>query len=302
LGARSRWPAFTVLGWSANDELPAPDHRTKYQRAVDLAAKGWFPLGATNPTPGWLRPTIDLEVDRIAADIKRAADRYSIKQPVKVVTSVNALPLTDELLELYYGGIGRRWMTGIDPQTFPKVDERSKPVGLTTSHIYTDQDNDSIEVTQTSNAVACVTVNGGRAAYVKAEHSVPLALNVLGHDRPHSLTDYKATVGGQSAYSVTIESQAQRDRALAGAIASLKSVDRYDQKAAQRKAEAEAQAKRDAEYAKQKQESFDRAKQAYADAIRDQIASGIDAESAAKVQAALSAYETARRKLEGLPS
>jgi hypothetical protein len=285
----------------------------KYQRAVNLAAAGWQPLGVTDPTPGWLRPTIDLEVDRIAADVKRAADRYSIKQPAKVVTGISEQQWLDAI-ENY--AMPSRHFIGLDPAN---INERSKPVGLTTSHKYTDNDGDTIEVNAAHHGGDGVTAvlkatdsDSGEYAsvYVNAVDGIPLALNMLGHDRPHILSNFETTVGEATHHGVVIVSTEHRDRTAAAAIAYLKSVDRYDQRQAERKAkedakakaEAAAKAKRDAEYAHHKRESYERAKVTYADAIRDQIASGITPESVAKVQSALSAYETARRKLEGLPS
>jgi hypothetical protein len=206
-----------------------------------------------------------------------------------------------------------RWLLGC---TDPYINERSKPMGLTKDHRYKDRDGDVVEITKaslTTAGAALVSVNGGERAYISPKFSVPLALNMLGCDRPSAAQfSFVAEVGNYTAGKATPTGQYSRDALLAEAIASLRAVDAYDQRQAERKAEedakakaeaeAAAKAKRDAEYARHKQESYERAKVTYADAIRDQIASGITPESAAKVQAALSAYETARRKLEGLPS
>lgn len=245
-----------MLGWSADDELPKPDHRTKYQRAVELAAKGWTPLGHTDPTPGWLRPTIDLEVDRIAADIKRAADRYSIKQPTKIVTGISDQQWLDAI-ENY--AMPSRHFIGLDPAN---INERSKPVGLTTHHKYTDNDGDTIEAFEASSwaredalALLKATDNeSGESAsvYVSSANSIPLALNVLGHDRPEAGTMVQATVGHSSAaFSGTyITGNDKRAALLAEAIARLLAIDAYDQRLAERKAEEEAAAKREAEHKK----------------------------------------------------
>ncbi|MDR6794334.1 hypothetical protein J2X12_002929 [Pseudarthrobacter oxydans] len=265
--------------------------------SATLPSASWKPAGFANETPAWLRN--DLWPD----EYNRCLQPH--------ISNIDRM--VERLARDQYSNFRQRWMTGIDPQTFP-INERSKPMGLTTSHKYTDNDGDTIKVSEAdswakSDVVALLEAtdsDSGESAsvYVTPEYSVPLALNVLGYDRPHILSNFETVVGNSTSLGVVINSSEMRDKTLANAIAYLKSVDRYDQRTAERKAEEEAaaQAKRDAEYAKQKQESYDRAKRSYADAIRDQFATGINAESTAKVQAALSAYETARRKLEGLPS
>lgn len=212
-----------------------------------------------------------------------------------------------------YGNFRRRWATGGHPQAFKRnvkdsiINERSKPVGLTKRHEYIDSDGDKVTASYAvpAGATACLQVEDcdTACAYVSKTDSVALALNVLGYDRPGTAqSSFVAEVGNYTAGQATPGGQHSRDALLAEAIAKLQAVDSFDQREVERKEfEAKAAAKRDAEYAKHKQDSFDRAKQAYADAIRDQIAVGINADSAAKVQAALSAYNTARRKLEGLP-
>jgi hypothetical protein len=302
--------------WRESNLTPYIDG-AKWDAAIDAslmgseaAAKGWKPAGFANETPTWLRPRIQDKVNEALVNMKRASDRYAIKRPVKWSTTIDALPsLTKEQLELYYGSCGyfqQRWMTGIDPQTFPITNERSKPVGLKETERYKDASGRNLLVGYSEFShpdKMWIRTTSTEGAYIRNADAIALALNVLGHDRPGTLhTSFIAEVGGYTAGRSIPGGKHSRDGLLADAIASLQAVDAYDQREAKRKAEEEAAAKRAADYAKHKQESFDRAKQAYADAIRDQIASGIDAESAARVQAALSAYETARRKLEGLPS
>lgn len=215
--------------------------------------------------------------------------------------------LEKQLTEQLLGYSPQRWITGIAPPT-----ERSKPLGLTKEHTYTDNDGDYIEIdatTSTPESVAMLTVtnnDSGRlaSAYIGKSDSIPLALNALGWDRPDvTARSWPKTVVGNETSDMPIPRKIdERDRLHALAIECLRAVDIYDQRVAQRKQhEEEAEAKRKAEYEASKKESFERAKEAYADAIRDQIAAGIDADSTAKVQVALSAYETARRKFEGLP-
>jgi hypothetical protein len=202
-------------------------------------------------------------------------------------------------------GFPQRWITGIAPPT-----ERSKPLGLTKNHEYPDFEGDAIKATTIDADIdargAALVIQAPRGgAYVDPQHALPLAINVLGHDRLGASDRIPAVTVGEftadgEAYAPS--SQWERDKNAAWAISYLLGADRFDQRQLERKKhEEEAEAKRKAAYEAHKKESFERAKEAYADAIRDQIAAGIDADSAAKVQAALSAYETARRKFEGLP-
>lgn len=247
-------------------------------------ANGFMIAGPHSWGTSGLRPHVD-KVDEIAANLAKAeAGRY-------------------------YGYPGQRYVIGIDAAS---LNERSKPVGLTKNHKYTDEDGDFIEVEPrgsyaSEDVVASFTVTDCASheeatTHLRQTDSVPLAINALGYDRAELLDNLVVQHEGYVANGRVIRNEDERREVFAKAVAFLKSVDRYDQRDVQRKAaEAEAAAKREADYARHKQESFDRSKLAYADAIRDQIASGIDADSTAKVQAALSAYETARRKFEGLP-
>lgn len=272
----------------------------------------WFDeSGEFTPTAN-LKPHLDV-VNRVAANMAKASESLTIRSPFKWPASLsfNLPDLDKEALELYYG-MPQRCLTGINPAKWDAaiIDERSKPVGLTKEHVYTDEDGDTIEVQKKNEGEphAVIGVKDESYAYIQPEYSIPLALNVLGYDRPSAKpyaagpTKYRDATANEAIPG----SQIARDTNIAKAIDLLIGADIYDQRIAKRKADEDAKVEADkaalASYVKHKQESFDRAKLAYADAIRDQIASGIDAESAAKVQAALSAYETARRKLEGLPS
>ncbi len=304
----------------------------KYQQAVNMAAVGWMPLGATDPTPGWLRPTIDLEVERIVADVKRASDRYSIKRPLKWSTDVPALPsFTRAQLELYYGH-PVRFVTGIDPAAWDAsiINERSKPMGLTNRHEYESPRKSGRKLSITKSHfeegvyITATRYDECESTWVAKSDTVPLALNVLGYDRP----DAKPYAAGPTTYNGKVanrdipSTESVRDAHVAEAVDLLRGASIFDQRAAARSASAEAAAKRDAEHAKRKaieeaaakaaraavaereiaERFFRKAKDAYSEAVAEQFWRGIDAESAAKVQSALSSYETARRKVEGLPN
>ena len=245
----------------------------------EWAANGWKPAGFANETPVWLR--------------------NDLRPYLNVIDEAVASMASAQL-----GGFRQRFMAGAIPVT---LNERSKPVSLTKYHTYTDNEGDSIRVEHDGpeGVVAYLDidqVDGNDGVYVTPEFSIPLALNVLGYDRMEALGGFTTTIGEATSHGVLVSSPQHRDRVLSIAVAYLKSVDRYDQREAAKAFEAKVAAKRAAEYAKYKQESFDKAKSAYAAAVADQFWRGIDAESTAKVQAALSAYETARRKLEGLPN
>jgi hypothetical protein len=267
--------------------VPAGNY--EWPRSATLPSVGGQPAGFANEAPAWLRN--DLWPD----EYNRCLKPY--------VSAIDQI--VDRLAREEYSNFRQRIVLGFDPAN---INERSKPVGLTKEHSYTDNDGDKLTVEENPDddlAIAWVSHLSENGFNVTAENSVPLALNILGYDRPSS-APYVAgptTYNGRTANRSIPTSKSTRDAHVAEAIDLLIGADIFDQREVERKEfEAKAAAKRDAEYAKHKQESFDHAKQSYADAIRDQIASGIDAESAAKVQAALSAYETARRKLEGLPS
>lgn len=293
----------------------------KYQQAINMAAKGWAPLGVTDPAPGWMRPTVDLEVERIVADVKRASDRYSIKQPRKVVAGISPQQWMDAV-ENY--AMPSRHFIGIDEATF---NERSKPMGLSKTHEYatlggpTDRRLivEKVLGRNPEDATAFLAAGDRRnGVFVTNADSVPLALNVLGYDRPG--TEMHAagptSYNGHVANKTIPTTQWKRDANVAKAIDLLRGADVFDQRTAANKAadEVEAAKKKAIEEAaaaaaravvaeREIAELFLRkTKSAYSEAIADQFWVGINAESVAKVQSALSAYETARRKVEGLPN
>jgi hypothetical protein len=214
---------------------------------------GWKPAGFANETPAWLRPRIQDKVNEALANMKRASDRYSIKQPVKWSTTINALPsFTKEQLELYYGirvkpDAWGNWAVTL-PGSNSTNNERSKPVGLTTNHKYTDNDGDTIEASEADSwaegdvvALLKATDNdSGESAsvYVTPEYSLSLALNVLGYDRP-SAKPYAAgstSYNGKSANRSIPSSKSVRDAHIAEAIDLLIGADIYDPREAERKA------------------------------------------------------------------
>ena len=98
--------------------------------------------------PGWAIPAIEHDwpsimkdaVDRAAANMKKASESYSIRQPITWSTGISEQQWLDAV-ENY--AMPMRIMVGIDEATF---NERSKPVGLTNDYKYTDEDGDLIEV------------------------------------------------------------------------------------------------------------------------------------------------------------
>lgn len=147
----------------------------------------------------------------------------------------------------------RRYVMGIDPATHFTFDER-KPMGLTKNHEYTDNDGDSILVREAAwaegNVVALLEAtdsvsNESASAYINAVDSIPLALNVLGYDRPSA--EFAAagatTYNGQSANRTIPSSKQQRDRNVVEALDLLIGADIYDQRTAEREARDEARTK-----------------------------------------------------------
>lgn len=193
-------------------------------------------------------------------------------------------------------------------------------MGLTKEHHYEDADGDTILVQDISassakrrGATALLQAAGG-GTFVEPGNSVPLALNVLGYDRPGAGDGSSVSADGFFVPGIRIQGDAQRAELAAKAISYLKSVDIYDQQAAERKAkEAEEAAAKAAELAAAKawvevanreiaERLLRKAKAAYQGAIIDAYKLETTPEVTAKLQAALSAYETARRKFEGLPN
>jgi len=150
--------------------------------------------------------------------------------------------------------IPQTFMVGIDEAAY---NERSKPMGLTKDHKYTDNDGDYIEVRkphdwEDGGVVAVLEANDvdsdeSATAYVNAVDSIPLALNVLGYDRPSA----ELNAAGPTAYNNHTAhtpiplSKEWRDANVATAIDYLRGADIYDQRAAERKA---AEVANEAEY------------------------------------------------------
>lgn len=147
--------------------------------------------------------------------------------------STVAKSLSQEMLDLYFGKT--------------TCNERSKPVGLTKDHVYKDSDGDSLTARNAGNdGTVLITEVSADGAYVSKADSIPLALNVLGYDRMGKLGGFETTVGGYVSHGVLVNSQEKRDQALAIAVGNLKSIDRYDQRADERRAAAEAKKAYDA--------------------------------------------------------
>lgn len=114
-------------------------------------------------------------------------------------------------------------------------------MGLTKEYEYTDNDGDTLTIDENDcddKAIAWVSDMSSSGFNVTAENSVPLALNVLGYDRPDLERGECATrVGGYFAQGAVIRDQIERDELMATAASALKSIDFYDQGVAARRAE-----------------------------------------------------------------
>jgi len=213
-----------------------------------------------------------------------------------------------------------KWDAAVGPHWWPQSvelpsntstsNERSKPVGLTRDHKYTDNDGDTLLIAEADEdeplAIAWIDKLSNPCGFnVTVENTVPLALNVLGHDRP-TLGDWALSS------TVVVRGDGHREELLAQAAANLRAIDLYDQHVVKKKADDEAAAKA-AEIAAAKarvevanreiaERHLRKAKDAYNNAIIDAYRWGVSPASTATLQSALSAYETARRKVEGLPN
>jgi hypothetical protein len=110
---------------------------------------------------------------------------------------------------------------------------------LTKDHKYTDGDGDTIRVEANGGGpegtiyLAIDQVDGNEGAFITKADSVPLALNILGHDRPDD--DPLATsfdVNGRFAHLA--DSKSDRHAQLDVAAALLMAVDAYDRRAVRR--------------------------------------------------------------------
>lgn len=210
-------------------------------------------------------------VNRMIANMKKASESYSIRRPFTwsdesdgdklwaIQDAVNRATVD------YWWSIPQRVMAGTGPNAVNQAlqfinnhsdklrdNERSKPMGLTKEHVYKDTENDRtlrIEDSVSDPQAPYINVAGkgsGAGIWLDRADTIPLALNVLGFDRMGKLGGFETTVGGYVSHGVLVNSQEKRDQALAIAIANLKSIDRYDQRADERKAAEEAKKAHDA--------------------------------------------------------
>jgi hypothetical protein len=185
-------------------------------------------------------------MDELSVTLEQARHSYSWPKrylmgvpPGTYELQLSAMNLSQELLDLYYGKT-------------ETSNERSKPVGLKEAHNYTDNDGDKLTIEENPDddlAIAWVSDLSEDGFNVTVENSIPLALNVLGYDRPDAGAAVEAIVGryGFGRNPNHISGKDSRDELLAQSIANLLAIDAYDQRAAERKAEEEAKAARVAE-------------------------------------------------------
>jgi hypothetical protein len=111
-------------------------------------------------------------------------------------------------------------------------------MALTKDHKYIDSDCDTIEdqtpadeAVEEDGALGLVYLPNTGGTYILPKFSVPLALNVLGHDRPvdERVSTGRFDLGGATAYIA--DNQAARDHQVNLAAALLTAVDAYDQRA-----------------------------------------------------------------------
>lgn len=268
-------------------------------KRLGAQSRCWIaPVGTQPDEPGW-QPLGWASLDGFETPEQAAAyatENYCIPQRLLVGAEpgsreikLSQLELSQELIDLYFG----------------KTTERSKPLGITRDYVYDDEDGAYIathpkEGGKPEDVVALIEVPDGVMPYVRASNSVPLALNILGYDRPSAelFAAGPTTYNGHTANRVIPSSQGDRDAAVAEAIDLLIGADIFDQRQA---GKAATEAKRKAEYEASKLASLNRTKAIFEQTLAAAALDGASAESAAEVQAALSAYETARRKYEGLP-
>jgi hypothetical protein len=134
----------------------------------------------------------------------------------------------------------RRYVMGIDPATHFTFDER-KPMGLSKEYAYTDNDGDTLTIDENGvddEATGWISDMSEDGFNITAANSVPLALNMLGYDRPKAGAAVHAKVGNSSyGYSADyLLGSSSRESLVAQAIANLLAVDSYDQRQDERKA------------------------------------------------------------------
>jgi hypothetical protein len=188
-----------------------------------LTDAGWTEVGYTSRDGIWFDESHEF----------RAADLTALQDRINKAATECSWP-------------SQRWMTGVGPHWWPQsvelpgntssagitINERSKPMGLTKEHAYKDNFGDAVKVSHEvgDNFPLIETDDGAGGVYIDAETAVPLALNVLGHDRP-SLGDLALTS------TVVVRGDGHRDELLAQAAANLRAIDLYDQHVAKKKAD-----------------------------------------------------------------
>lgn len=111
-------------------------------------------------------------------------------------------------------------------------------MALTKDHKYYDSDNDLIEVqladddaVEERGALGLIYLDTTGGAYVEPEFAAPLALNILGHDRPadEPVSTGRFRVGEADVFIA--DNKIGRDHQVNTAAALLTAVDAYDQRA-----------------------------------------------------------------------
>lgn len=123
---------------------------------------------------------------------------------------------------------------------------------LTKDHRYADHENDSIEVQtaddgaiEEAGSLGLLYLGSSGGAYVEPKFAAPLALNILGHDRPDD-DPLAAKFSVEDSTAHIASSQFFRDEQLNLAAALLMAVDAYDRRE-KRRATAEERRERAAE-------------------------------------------------------
>ena len=247
-------------------------------------------------------------VDGDALTLEKAAHSYSWPtrhlvgtQPGTYEVQFSTMNLSQELLDLYYGKTSTS-------------NERSKPMGLKETVHHEDANGRIITIgyqeDRDSGKGWIRTSSSG--AYIEDAHIIPFALNALGHDRPELGQRQPFLSSDVQSYSPVVRSDEHRQELLTDAVLNLRAIDLYDQHVVKKKADEEAAAKA-AELAAAKarvevanreiaERHLRKAKVAYDDAVSGAFWADVTPEVTARLQSALSAYETARRKVEGLPN
>lgn len=277
----------------------------------DEATRDW--LASNYCIPQTFVTGITSDQAKVAAEQKKVADLKAYNDVLSEAIGVMARECS--LPWRYMTGLGSdgKFEVTLPTSNASTPNERSKPVGLTKEYRYDDPHNSRrLEIERSIDDNQGVYINVSNKAigssagiWLRHEDTVPLALNVLGRNRPE-LGEWAL------ASTVVVRGDGHRDEVLAQAAANLRAIDLYDQHLVKKKADEEAAAKA-AEIAAAKarvevanreiaERHLRKAKAAYLNAVDEAFYEGDSVDAAAKLQAALSSYETARRKFEGLPS